>query len=180
MAGLPSIGDILMSSQTAWKIGRAFTAGEKGAPREFFEVESEVNSLATSLQHLVEVLFNDNSESGTGGNGESLLAQADRRTRLGVAKIIQSCQKTLRDLDDLTQRYQDVKIYRTSGGDAVKDRVWSDVVLHNYATMMWTADGGSISELRDMLHVHTSTVILVTQALQRYAPTFKVPEGRLS
>lgn len=157
-----------MLSQIAWKIGRAFTAGRSGAPPEFFEIETEVNNLATSLKLLVEVLFNESPRSGMTGTGEGLLAQADRRTRMGVATILQSCQKTLQDLDDLVQRYQDVKTYRTSAGATITDRGWSDVVLHNYATMMWTAEGGSIVELKDMLHVHISTVMLTTQALQRY------------
>ena len=31
----PSVGDIIMLSQLAWKIGCAFTAGRAGAPAEF-------------------------------------------------------------------------------------------------------------------------------------------------
>ncbi|MBE7180107.1 MAG: hypothetical protein INR71_02680 [Terriglobus roseus] len=168
MAGIPSIGDILMLSQTAWKIGRAFTAGRSGAPPAFFEIETEVNNLATSLKLLVEVLFNESPRSGSAGSGEGLLAQADRRTRVGVATILSSCERTLQDLDSLVQRYQDVTTYRTSSGATIQDKGWSEVVLHNYATMMWTADGGGIGELKDMLHVHTSTVMLTVQALQRY------------
>ncbi|KAF2093913.1 hypothetical protein NA57DRAFT_47393 [Rhizodiscina lignyota] len=166
MAGIPSIGDILMLSQIAWKIGRAFTAGRRGAPPEFLDIETEVNGLATSLKRLVEVLFNDDQDNGDVGTGEGLLAQADRRTRLGMATILMSCQRTLQDLDSLVTQYQDVKTFRTSGGATIKDKGWSEVVLRSYTTMMWTAEGGNIVDLRDMLHLHTSTVILTIQALQ--------------
>jgi hypothetical protein len=50
MAMTPSIGDILMLSQTAWRIGRAFTQGKKSAPAEFAEVEREADGLSEALQ----------------------------------------------------------------------------------------------------------------------------------
>ncbi|ORX92296.1 hypothetical protein BCR34DRAFT_608854 [Clohesyomyces aquaticus] len=76
MMGTPSIGDILMLSQLAWKIGRAFTAGRRGAPAEFLEVEAEINGLAKALKLLAETLFADADDS--------LLAKADPDTQAGV------------------------------------------------------------------------------------------------
>jgi hypothetical protein len=167
MAGLPGISDILMLSQVAWKIGRAFTASRKMAPPEFQEIENEVNGLATSLKVLVEILFNDGPESDDPSSSNGILAKADRRTRFSLGTILMSCQRTLQDLDSLVQRYQDMKTFQTPGGDTIKDRGWSDIVLRNYQTMMWTAEGGNITDLRDMLHLHTSTVMLTVHALQR-------------
>lgn len=51
-----SVGDILMLSQTAWKIGRAFTKGKKSAPSEFLEVERESNGLSDALKLVAETL----------------------------------------------------------------------------------------------------------------------------
>lgn len=51
-----SVGDILMLSQTAWKIGRAFTQGKKSAPSEFSEVERESNGLSDALKLVAETL----------------------------------------------------------------------------------------------------------------------------
>jgi hypothetical protein len=158
MAGTPSIGDILMLSQLAWKIGRAFTAGRKGAPSEFLEVETEVNSLAKALKLLAETLFADADDS--------LLQKADKDTQDGVATILTSCQRVVHDLDSLIDQYQVIKKHRTVGGFAI-ERSWSDLVLTQYKTMMWTTEGGNIQNLRNMLHVHTSTVTLTMQALQR-------------
>lgn len=158
MAGVPSIGDILMLSQLAWKIGRAFTAGRKGAPAEFLEVEAEINGLAKALKLLAETLFADADDS--------ILSKADKDTRVGVATILLSCQKTVNDLDSLMDQYQVIKKHRTSGGFAI-ERSWSDLVIASYKTMMWTTEGGNIEALRNMLHMHTSTITLTMQALQR-------------
>lgn len=157
-AAIPSIGDILMLSQLAWKIGRAFTAGRKGAPPEFLEVETEVNGLAKSLKFLAETLFADLDDG--------ILKQADQETLDGVATILSSCRQTINDLESLMDRYQVIKKHRTPGGFAI-ERSWSDRVLAEYKTMMWTTEGGDIQSLRHMLHMHTSTIILTAQALQR-------------
>ncbi|KAF2181890.1 hypothetical protein K469DRAFT_671176 [Zopfia rhizophila CBS 207.26] len=157
MAAIPSIGDILMLSQLAWKIGRAFTAGRKGAPVEFLEVETEINRLAKALKLLAETLFADADNK--------VLSQTDKETQVGVATILLSCQRTVNDLDSLIDQYQVIKKQRTPGGFAI-DRSWSDLVLHSYKTMMWTTEGGNIQNLRNILQVHTSTITLVMQALQ--------------
>lgn len=158
MADIPSVGDILMLSQQAWKIGRAFTAGRKGAPSEFLEVETEVNGLAKALKLLAETLFADADDS--------LLQKADKDTKHGVATILTSCQRTVNDLDSLMDQYQIVKKHRTAGGFAI-ERSWSDLVLAQYKTMMWTTEGGNIQNLRYILQMHTSTITLTMQALQR-------------
>lgn len=168
MAGILNIGDILMLSQLAWKIGRAFTAGRKGAPAEFVEVESEVNGLAKALKLLAETLFADHAscDGGDVKGGSGILAQASAETRNGVEVILQSCQTTLKDLESLVEQYQVIRKHRTSGGFSI-ERSWSDLVLSSYKKMLWTTEGGNIQALRNMLHMHTSTISLTMQALQR-------------
>ncbi|OCL01848.1 hypothetical protein AOQ84DRAFT_393390, partial [Glonium stellatum] len=152
---LPSIGDILMLSQLAWKIGRAFTAGRKGAPAEFLDVETAINGLAKALKLLAETLF---AEADNG-----VLSKADNDTKSGVATILLSCQRTLQDLDSLLDQYQVITKQRTSGGFTI-ERSWSDLVLATYQTMMWTSEGGNIQALRNMVNMHTSTIALTMQA----------------
>lgn len=147
-----------MLSQTAWKIGRAFTAGRTNAPPEFQEVESEVNGLAKALKLLAEALF---AESET-----SLLKQADQEIQDGFATIISSCSRTIHDLDSLMDQYQIIKKTRTSGGFAI-ERSWSDLVIAEYKTMMWTTEGGNIRHLRSLLQMHTHTITLTKKAIQR-------------
>lgn len=155
---VPSVGDILLLSQLAWKIGRTFASGRPGAPAEFLEVETRLDGFAKALKLFAEALFADGDPG--------VLTLADKETKSGVAMILSSCQKTVSDLDSLLDQYQVIKKQRMPGGFAI-DRSWSELVLASYKTMMWTAAGGSIQQLRDMLHMHAATITLVTQAVQR-------------
>ena len=162
MAAIPSIGDLLMLSQLAWKIGRAFTKGRRGAPAEFLEVETECKGLTTALKLVAECLLADRS---------NIVYHADAETVASVATILNSCEHTLKDLESLLQQYQTVRTYRTSAGNATEVG-WSDLVLHSYKTMMWTSEGGDVQVLRNMLNMHTQTITTTLQALQRCVTNF--------
>ncbi|KAI9729948.1 MAG: hypothetical protein M1834_006145 [Cirrosporium novae-zelandiae] len=153
MAGVPSIGDILMLSTIAWKIGCAFTSGRTGAPTEFQEIENELNSLTKALTSLAEALDGD----------DSLLAQADSRTREGYDKIVGSCHQSLDNLTSFVNQYQEIK--RTEDGLTVQ-RSWKRVLIRNWKTILWTSEGGNIEALRSMLQMHTTSISLTIQALQ--------------
>jgi hypothetical protein len=149
MAMTPSIGDILMLSQTAWRIGRAFTQGKKSAPAEFAEVEREADGLSEALQLVAETLNSDGS----------ILDKAEDTTKAAVTTILDSAQRTLSDLESFVARYRIIK-------PQTGERAWSELVLTNYKTLKWTTEGGDITALRDMLNMHTSTINLTMQALQ--------------
>lgn len=86
MAFTPSIGDIMMLSQLAWKIGCAFTSGRGGAPAEFKEVKDELTSLTKSIDMLAEALDKD----------DSMITRADAKTREGLDKILECCRQVSR------------------------------------------------------------------------------------
>ena len=127
-----SVGDILMISQKAWKIGRAFTQGRKSAPAEFAEVEREANGLSDALKLTAETLHSDGS----------ILSRAEPDTRGAVNAILESAGRTLGDLESFVDRYQVIKKRETSGGFVV-ERSWSDVVLANYKTFQWYVRAGT-------------------------------------
>jgi hypothetical protein len=156
---VPNVGDILMLSQVAWKIGRAFSAGRKNAPVEFQDVETEISGLAKALKLLAEVLH--------AGTERSLLQTAGRELEDGIGTILSSCQRTVNDLDSLIDQHQVIKKHRTVGGFAI-ERSWSNLVLAEYKTMLWTTEGGNLQSLKDLLQMHASSITLLVQALQRY------------
>lgn len=155
---VPNIGDILMLSQLCWKIGRAFSAGQKSAPVAFQEVGTEISSLARGLKQLAEVLHSEADKR--------LILDASNHTQHGIEIILDSCKKTINDLDTLVEHNQVIKKHRTVGGFAI-ERSWSDLVLAEYETMIWTTEGGSLRSLRDLLRMHTSCITLFVHALQR-------------
>lgn len=150
-----SVGDILKLSHTAWKLGRAFTRGTKGAPSEFAEVERELNGLSEALKLVAESLHED----------DSILSQAEDQTKHAVNTIFESVAKTLQDLESFVERYQVIKKH-DSGYDFLEKRSWSSVVLANYRTFKWTTEGGDIHALRTMLQMHVDCIDLTMQALQ--------------
>lgn len=155
---VPKAGDILQLSQIAWKISRTFTAGRKDAPSEFQEIEVEVSGLSKTLKLFAECLHTDDSQA--------LLARANTDVQSGVATIFKSCQKTVNDLDSLVDQYQVIKKHRTVGGFAI-ERSWGDLILAKYRTVMWTAEGGTMRNLKDLLQMHASCILILVKALQR-------------
>ncbi|KAJ4366968.1 hypothetical protein N0V83_007498 [Neocucurbitaria cava] len=79
---VPNIGNILMVSQVAWKIGRAFSAGRKDAPLEFQDVEAEIGGLAKALKLLAETLHAESEQN--------LFQSADREIQDGIGTILSS------------------------------------------------------------------------------------------
>jgi hypothetical protein len=155
---VPNTGDILILSQVAWKIGRSFSAGQKNAPLEFKEVETEIGGLARALKQLANALHAE-----ADGN---LIREAADHVQHGIQVILESCRRTVSDLDSLVDHNQVIKKHRTVGGFAI-ERTWSDLVLSDYATMIWTTEGGDLHSLRDLLRMHTTFITLLVQALHR-------------
>jgi hypothetical protein len=147
-----------MLSQVSWRLGRAFTAGRSNAPHEFREVETELGRLTKSLKLLAESLFLDEVES--------IIAQANYSTRAGIETVLQFCKRSLDDLESLIDEYQIVQKSRTSSGYAI-ERAWSNLIVSQFKTMIWTAEGGTMHDLRNRLHMHTSTIAVIRQALER-------------
>lgn len=166
-ATMPSIGDVLMLSQVAWRTGRAFASGRASAPGEFLQIESELNGVAKSLKLLAETLLLDGSEQ--------LIQQAGAHIQNGLATILLSCKRTLDDLESLIDQYQVIKKNRTSGGYTV-ERSWSELVIQNYSSMMWTTEGGNIQDLRELLHLYTASISLTKNSLQRYSWARHLPQ----
>ena len=154
----PNVGDILMLSQLCWKTGRAFSAGQKSAPIAFQEVETEISGLARGLKQLAEVLHIEADKR--------LILDATEHTQNGIEIILTSCKRTINDLDSLVDHNQVIRKHRTVGGFAI-ERSWSDLVLAEFETMIWTTEGGNLGSLRDLLRMHTSCITLLVQAVQR-------------
>jgi len=155
MAGIPSIGDILLLSQIAWSVGRAFTAGRRGAPAEFAEVEREAQGLCEALKLLAETFDKDGD----------IITRASPELQHGVATILASAQITLKDLESFVDQYTIIRNSNTPGG-IIPEKTWRDTVIKNYKKIAWTREKGDIQALRNLIHMHSNTINLTMQALQ--------------
>ncbi|KAL9129707.1 MAG: hypothetical protein Q9217_001910 [Psora testacea] len=154
MAFSISVGDVMLLSSLAWKIGRAFTVGRGVAPAEFSEVKNELEGLASAIVSLCNALEEDGS----------ILASADDRTKEGLDTILDSCRQTLENLESLVNQYQDV--IKPEGERGNIQRKWTSSFIRNYKKMWWTSEGGNIQDLRNMLQMHVQSITLTMQALQ--------------
>lgn len=127
-----SIGDVMMLSGLAWKIGCAFTSGRAGAPAEFQEVENELIGLKTAITLLAETLDSD----------DSIITKADVRTQEGLTKILECCRQTLEDLNAFVDQYQEVRRPRT--GSLASQRSWKQILLRNHKTI-WCVSGTAMT-----------------------------------
>lgn len=132
--------------------------GREYAPTEFQAVGTDVTSLAQALKQIAETLQSDADDS--------LIHKSLQQTQDGIATILSSCQRTVRDLDSLVDRYQVTRKHRTVGGFAI-ERSWSDLVLSQYETIIWTTQGGSLDDLSSLLQMHTRSIRLLAEAIQR-------------
>jgi hypothetical protein len=160
-SGVPSVGDVLMLSQTAWRTGRAFTSGRRCAdmvPAEFVEVEAELNRLAKALKRLAENLVSETNES--------FIATAERPIQDGVGTILLSCRRTLQDLESITSMYQTNRKSKTNGGFTL-ERLWNQSLLDNYETFIWTVDSGTIQDLHEFLRMHSASVSMLSSIIEQ-------------
>jgi hypothetical protein len=160
-SGVPSMGNILMLSQAAWRTGRAFSSGRRCAeivPGEFIEIEAELNRLAKVLKLLAESLVSSAVDS--------FLGSGDRVVQDGVGTILLSCRRTLEDLESFTSMYQTNRKSKTAGGFTL-ERLWNPALLEHYENFVWTADGGSVQDLHEFLRMHTVTVSMIRSICER-------------
>jgi ElaB/YqjD/DUF883 family membrane-anchored ribosome-binding protein len=150
-----SVGDVLMQSQTAWKIGRTFSNKRQNTPADFAEIERQANALSEALKTLAEALHSN----------DAVLHQTEEETKAAVNTVLESAKKTLSDLEGFVERYQVIRKKETSSGFVV-ERNWSEVVIAGYKTFKWTAAGGDVNELRSLLHLHTRTITMTTEVLR--------------
>ncbi|SMQ53074.1 unnamed protein product [Zymoseptoria tritici ST99CH_3D7] len=156
-----SVGDMLMLSQSAWKIGQAFRCGNKNAPAIFTEVEREANALSDVLNLIARTLHDDQ------GN---VLALAGDETKSAIDEILDYARDTLAHLMVVVDTYQVVTKTATSAGGFTVERKWRAVVTSHFDDMVWTADGGNIDDLLDVMQMHTDAVRRMTHAVQSRSP----------
>ncbi|KAG0134079.1 hypothetical protein HOY82DRAFT_481905 [Tuber indicum] len=169
MAMPVSIGDILLLSQIAYRVGLAFTSGRKSAPREFNEVESQVFALKEALDMLKE-------EVTVSGANPVTSPEADNEAVECLGVMIANCRTTLEGLEKIVQEYCPAMgdgrkagaVRAEDGGGKVElqKRKWSKKLKDNWKRVVWTTGDGDLSTLREKLTLHVAAITLVVSTLQ--------------
>lgn len=161
-ANVVSIGDVLMLSQVAWRISRHFSPQHSpgtSIPPEFVMIEDELTNFSKSLKRLGEALVFEGIET--------FVHTADQKVQDNISTILRSCHRILEDLESFTFSYQ-VRMKLPSARGMTMQRTWRATVLNDYQYVIWTANGGTIRNLEEMLHIHTVAVTILRTILEGF------------
>jgi hypothetical protein len=161
-----SIGDAIMLSQLAYKIGRAFSSGRKSAPAEFEEVQKHLFALGGALG----LLANDKSEKpiSSPGRAQKALKEGDVvdvQDQM-LEQMTLNCRETLIHLETLVNKYMEIDPNSKTSAETTL-RSWQQEVRKNWKKIKWTTEGGDLDKLRNNLAVHVSGLTLALSAMHR-------------
>lgn len=168
MAFSVSIGDGILLSTLALRLGRAFRSGLKSAPSEFQEVENQLYSLSQALEILatdrkIAREAQDDSEiNATSGRNRGELEKHDDK----IALMLSNCRITLSHLELIVDKYTELKSDNEQP-DQVGDSRWRKELKENWKKLRWTTEGGDLTKLRGNLAVHIDGLNLAISAINR-------------
>lgn len=151
-----STGDVLQLCQQTWKLQYTFKAERNRVPKEFADIAAELESLTKALNAISEILNED----------QSLLMAANFATKRAAILVLESCQRTLHELEIFVASYQDVKKVTRVDGSRIIERQWRPIFLRNYSSTIWTNDGGDIEDLMNVLGLHTQSMVFFYEAMK--------------
>ncbi|KAI1141305.1 hypothetical protein F5Y05DRAFT_256899 [Hypoxylon sp. FL0543] len=157
MTFTPSIGDVVIMTQIAWKLAQAFTKGRKSAPAEFIEVENQLYSLTAALEAIRKAQARGDLAIGTtliSPKGDDELH--DHET---VNNILQNCLQTLKHLQGIVTKYSVITQPTASSIHGLGS--WNQYVIKNWRKIEWTTEKGDISTLRNRIMMHTNSLNLL-------------------
>ena len=162
-----SIGDVILLSQLAYSIGRAFSSGRKSAPAEFLEVQNQLFALGGALG----LLANDRSErlKTSSREGPHTLKEEKVATEQDeiLEQMILNCKETLTHLKALVNKYMEIDPNAKTTTQATF-KSWQQDVRKNWKKIKWTTEGGDIDKLRNNLAVHVNGLTLALSAMHRF------------
>lgn len=163
-----SIGDAILLSTLAFRLGRAFKSGRKSAPDEFQEVQNQLYSLSKALEVLAsdrKRVFEaqDDNEINVTTSGS---AREPEQHDDVIALMVSNCRTTLGHLELVVDKYMELK-NDGEEPDQVGGKRWRKELNQNWKKLQWTTEGGDLDRLRGNLAVHINGLNLAISAINR-------------
>ncbi|EON69138.1 hypothetical protein W97_08324 [Coniosporium apollinis CBS 100218] len=159
MAFSVSIGDILLLSRLAYRLGQTFTSGRNSAPAEFHEVQNQLYSLHDALNYLAD---QDETTSGINHDGTASSTVAPPDGVLG--RMVANCRGTLDHLEKVVETYTELDPDVVQPKDTDRRR-WR--FKENWKKIKWTTEGGNLDKLKQSLAIHLNALNLAVAARNR-------------
>lgn len=160
MAWPVSIGDAIMLSTLAYRLGQTFTSGRKSAPAQFAEVQNQLYSLSQALEFLG---TQDAKSAGDAGESQAKAATVLAQQDDILGRMISNCRLTLRHLEELVGKYTELG----DEPDPPSRKRWRKEIMENWKKIRWTTEGGDLDKLKSNLAVHISGLTLAISAINR-------------
>lgn len=162
-----SIGDAILLSTLALRLGRALKSGRKSAPDELQEVQNQLYSLSKALEVLAshrKIVFEAQDDSDinvtTSRDGEP--EQHDDV----IALMVSNCRTTLGHLELTVDKYTELRSNNEEPDQVGGKRLRKDLKA-NWLKLRWTTEGGDLDKLRGNLAVHINGLNLAISAINR-------------
>lgn len=166
MAWPVSIGDAVMLSKLAYRIGVAFTSGRKSAPAEFEEIKDQLFTLANALEFLAIETSRNSSAIGVSSRETREESKKSNDNEDILGRMISNCRQTLKHLERLVDKYTEIDPNVKYIGQTTVRR-WQHDIMKNWKKIRWTTEGGDLGKLRNNLTVHINGLNLAFSALRR-------------
>ncbi|ERF76408.1 hypothetical protein EPUS_06966 [Endocarpon pusillum Z07020] len=158
------IGDAVILSTVALRLGQAFSSGRRSAPSEFIEVQDLLYNLSKALELLGQhvVPRNDSARileamASSAGDEPSLRDNV-------LAHMMHNCKGVLKHLETLVDKYMELDETRRETELSYRQR-WRKDLLQNWKKIRWTTEGGNLDKLRSTLTVHVNGLNMAVNAL---------------
>ena len=166
------IGDALLLSKIAFRLGQAFTSGRKSAPAEFKDIQNLLFNLSSALDLLKKHIQPDADQDATTTSSAATISTASdegerhRHQNEVLDKIVSSCSVILNHLGVIIDKY--MKLDETSReSEHPRYERWRRELVQNWKKIHWTTEGGDLDKLRSNLSLHITGLNLVVATLDR-------------
>lgn len=166
MAAPVSIGDAILLSQLAYRLGHAVISGRKQAPSGIREVQNQLYALGKALESVDQCtekqIQSQIQQSLRTGHQASTEGGGDRYAALGM--MVKNCRDTLEQMENFMSRYRDIEQPADSKSSSSN---WRKEVKANWKKIRWTTETGELDTIRGNLKVHIASLNLFLSGINQ-------------
>ena len=148
------IGDIVLLSDLAHRLGTTLTSGRKGATAEFQEVQNQLFAIGKALKSASATL-----ETPKSLDGSQRVAPEDEI----MGQMIENCGVTLKHLDGVLEKYPELRADAVQLDEKTHQK-WVKDFKDNIKKIKFTTEGTGLDKLRGSLGIHVTALNLAIAA----------------
>lgn len=151
------IGDIVLLSDLAHRLGTTLTSGRKGATAEFQQVQNQLFAIGKALSFASAIIENPKSP-----DGDQNVPPEDEI----LGRMIENCGETLKHLDGVLEKYPELRADAPQV-DGRAQQKWVKDLKDNIRKIKFTTEGPGLDKLRSSLEIHVTALNLAITARNR-------------